>query len=394
MSWFSDLTQGLFAGIKSIGRSLMEVTTPVIQRAMAASHRLVRAIQDGIRNEFRDSPKTAREKIQQDLAETNDRIQKLRQQWQEHGSLSSTDHGDLDHQRQRRKELIKDIEALDRVTTAEDMTEAEGAYKAFEITDAQVHILQYHVGQQAYEGMYNKTCPHCQRPMILRWRDGMLSSSAGFFWGCTGLTATPQCKGTVNLAKDDLNLFAYAKRSEFELSPKDLADYASLKNPKRVIEAIKSIQAATKNIGGIQGYRCPTHGENLFLRESREGKKSLDPLDHFFLGCRHYHYNASTGKNDGCHFVVKLKSAAQLSAILEAGSGIGLMATVDSAGASPPSNRGMRWATIDDNVMLVGFDSGVTIAQLALMLQRSERAVQIRLFNLGKNVQHPDSIAS
>ena len=59
---------------------------------------------------------------------------------------------------------------------------------------------------------------------------------------------------------------------------------------------------------GVTNYRCPVHKERLLPRRKHD---AFALLDEFFLGCPRW-----TPDGEGCNFVVKLKSAAQLAGFL------------------------------------------------------------------------------
>lgn len=378
MGWLSSLTDSLFQGIKAVGKGVIEAAVPVVERVVAASQRLVRAIEEEIKNGEKP-PTSERERLEGDLAEVNQRIQALRKRYRLQGSLSASDKKEVDRLVERRKELMADLSAIDRVDQAAAVVDPEQDFQALRIMDAQAHILQYHVGQQTF----GKMCACCGRPMVLQWERGRTISATGeFFWGCSGyyMPHPRKCIHTEALTDADLQLFINIRRSEFELTPQDLAAYAELKNPTRVAAALQDIKAKTRGAGkGITGYRCPIHGETLLLREkNREAQSGI--LDQFFLGCPRWSRDKS-----GCNFFVKIKSAAQVSAVLEAGGEQALIATVESAAASgKPTKKGKRWLPTEDEILARAFDEGVTVQQLAKTLQRTEAAVEIRLSYLGK----------
>ena len=144
-------------------------------------------------------------------------------------------------------------------------------------------------------------------------RNGWLSD---FFWGCSGwyekTSDKRACLRRKPLRHEELNLFANAGRPEFQISSPQLTR-ATL-NPdkaRRIRQALDSVKDShDKKRMGIATYRCPIHGESLRLR--RKNQATSEVLDAYFLGCPRWLPNDA-----GCNFLVKLKSPAQISSILD-----------------------------------------------------------------------------
>ena len=68
---------------------------------------------------------------------------------------------------------------------------------------------------------------------------------------------------------------------------------------------------------GSNDYRSPTHGEELVLRKKNQ---ATSLLDQYFLGCQRWKPN-----NQGCSYLVKLKSAMQLATLLKKETGTGIL---------------------------------------------------------------------
>jgi hypothetical protein len=101
-------------------------------------------------------------------------------------------------------------------------------------------------------------------------------------------------------------------RPEFEMDATTLTKEAI--NPtkaKKLRQALDSIQQTHKNKrSGIATYRCPFHGESMRLQRKNEHVDQL--FDQYFLGCPRWLPDKS-----GCNFLIKLKSAAQVSSVLD-----------------------------------------------------------------------------
>ena len=86
---------------------------------------------------------------------------------------------------------------------------------------------------------------------------------------------------------------------------------------------------------------------------------------------------------------MKLKSAAQISAVLDAGGQGGVIQLLEvQSSAAKTTQAGKRWQPDDDAMLLRLFDSGVTVPQLAQSFQRNIGGIAGRLLKLGR--QPPD----
>jgi hypothetical protein len=208
--------------------------------------------------------------------------------------------------------LNQEIAAIDKFSAAEEIVQEEKSYRPVVITDENAHILQYHVGQSAY----NKLC-QCGRVMVLQWNRRVATAGlSDFFWGCSGYYVKVEgqavCQRTQQLTFQDLNLFANLNRPEFEVDSVTLTrETINPVKARRIRQALDSIRGAHREKRlGITVYRCPIHGESLRLQRNSQPSGQL--LDEYFLGCPRW-----LPKNAGCNFLVKLKSAAQISSVLD-----------------------------------------------------------------------------
>ena len=134
--------------------------------------------------------------------------------------------------------------------------------------------------------------------------------------------AAPDYSGqrTEPLGESDLDLFANLGRPEFSPPASELTRLVTkVTREVRVRAALESIRSNHRSRRiGVRIYRCPLHGESLVLQKKREG--SADLFDEFFLGCPRW-----LPDNEGCNFVVKLKSAARISSVFDHELGEGLI---------------------------------------------------------------------
>lgn len=310
-----DIAKGAFKGAIKVGRAVAGAAAPMIKEVMDGARKLVDEVAKRAGKAFREEPKTVRESLERDLQEINERIAALRKKYQSGGSPSQRDLDLSKHLKQRRREVNEQITGLNQVDHAQEMVEREKDYKPVVITDDNAQILQYHVGQNTY----NKTCPDpkCGRAMVLQWNRAVKTPGVrDFYWGCSGWyferDGKRVCERTLALSQIDLNLFANLNRSEFERKSTDLTRVTLDPNrAQRIRGALDSVRDEhRKRKLGIATYRCPLHGESLVLRRKKD--TGADLLDEYFLGCPRWLQD-----NSGCNFLIKLKSAAQISSVLD-----------------------------------------------------------------------------
>ena len=308
-----NVVDAVFDGFTQVGKAIFKAGSEVVDTAVKSAKKIVDEIWKASAGVFQEEPKTVREHIERDLQEINARIQRLRQKFQEKGSLNVADRELWEYLKNQRNDLNAKLAALDQINMAEDIVKQEKDYETTIITDLNAQILQYHVGQSTH----NKICT-CGRPMVLQWNREL--STAGikdFFWGCSGWyivnNGKHACTRQIRLSQDDLNIFANLNRAEFKVKSAELTRKTlDPKRAKRVRDALDSIRAEHhKRRLGVAIYRCPIHGESLRLQRKKQTSSGL--LDEYFLGCPRWLPN-----NAGCNFIVKLKSVGQISSVISA----------------------------------------------------------------------------
>ena len=311
----------LFAPAATVGRALLGLVAPVAKVIVQNAKNFIDGIASGFSERMRDTPKTAREKVERELHEVNDELMRLQLTSRSNGYMTVQQGRRLSELRERRDFLNDEISDIDQLLSAKEMVEDEPAYKPVTITDATAHILQYHVGQSTH----NKQCRRCGCVMLLQWnRDTATAGVNDFFWGCSDFYnqtgGREYCDYTERLTPNDLNLFAKLDRPEFKVDSATLTR-ASVNPTKaqRIRQAMDSIKdSQQKNNLGLLTYRCPSHGESLRLRRKNQPANNL--FDEYFLSCPMWLPNGN-----GCNFIVKLKSAAQLSSVLNSEYDSGVM---------------------------------------------------------------------
>lgn len=316
MGFISDL----FSAAASMGRAILGVVAPAVGAVVQAAKRFIDEVVTGYNAGRREEPKTAREHIERELHTVNEELVRLQLVARSSG-LNEYQSRRLKHLRERRISLNEEISAIDQVLTAQEVVEEEENFKPIVITDSTAHILQYHVGQSTH----NKLCRRCGCVMLLQWnRDTATAGLHDFFWGCSDYynqrNGQEFCRHTERLTLDDLNLFANMNRPEFDISADTLTkETINPTKARRIRQALDSIKdkQQSKRLGLIT-YRCPVHGESLRLRRKNRPEDHL--FDEYFLGCPMWLPNGN-----GCNFLIKLKSAAQISSVLDVEQRLGVL---------------------------------------------------------------------
>jgi hypothetical protein len=311
MGWAARLTS-IITTVTRVGRAIVGVIAPIAKVIVKSAKDFVDGVFTGFSEGIRDEPKSAQEKFERELQEVNAKIMTLRKLSLGRGEPTKEQRQEWATLKEQRNALNKEISALDQVLATKEIVEEEKNYQPIIITDANAQVLQYHVGQSTH----NKLC-QCGRSMVLQW--DRRTSTAGlhdFFWGCSGyyveLNGRRACQKTQQLTFADLNLFANLNRPEFEIASLTLTrETINPVKANRIRQALDGIRDSQKSKRlGITTYRCPIHGESLRLQRKNQAAGQL--LDEYFLGCPRW-----LPDNKGCNFLVKLKSAAQISSVLD-----------------------------------------------------------------------------
>lgn len=241
------------------------------------------------------------------LKEANDEIIDLERAVRQGKSLRPDDQERLDHLYQKRQELRGRIEAAKEFEVAKDIAENGGEYGEKSVDKQNPNELT-RLGGQVVMG---KLCRMCKRPMAIRWatkiREPVITD---LFWGCTGYffkTANGKrsCEYTDKFSNSDLKIFGQLDRPGMELPAAKLNDIVIKSATSKHIEGklAGAVNEATEN------YLCPVHNEKMTLKTKANAQ---DILDLYYLRCAR------------CNQMVKIKSATQLDAVLEAFNGQGL----------------------------------------------------------------------
>lgn len=310
----------IWPDLKKVGGTVLGEVARGIGVVVKSAKEFVDGMVSGYLKGRREQPATARERAERDLQEVNEEIFDLRRKYSEGGGLNEQQKRRWADLKSRRDEINAELSAIDQVTTAVEVSEKEKDIRLVQVNDTNAQILQYHVGQN----VCNKIC-RCGRPMVLQWdRRKETAGLRDFFWGCSGyyieVNGRRACTHTERLSANDLDLFANLNRPEFALDSVTLTrETINPTKAKRIRQALDNIRGKHRSKSlGIATYRCPIHGESLRLQ--RKAQTSNQLFDEYFLGCPRWLPN-----NAGCNFLIKLKSAAQISSVLDKEQGAGVL---------------------------------------------------------------------
>ncbi len=311
MGWLSDL----------VG-AVVTVTAAVIDVAEKAKIEIVYAASKAWNNyqekKSRERLSRIKEQARDELIEVNDELLSILHR---RGGLSGVEKRRAELLYERRDELKNKIAGVDEVSVAREINESPDAFEKFIVNNDRAHILQGQVGVS----VFGKQCPNCGRDMLIQWRRSVDTAKVSdFFWGCSGWYDTlpngqRACSTTMRISESDMNIFARTDTPEYQVNNEELTELVMLPGPSSIVTErmndVISDQRAQHR--GAEDYRCPTHGEELVLRKKNQ---ATSLLDQYFLGCPRWKPN-----NQGCGYMVKLKSAAQLSTLLKKETGAGVL---------------------------------------------------------------------
>ncbi len=278
--------------------------------AISAAKEIIAVAKDAYNNYkgLKTKPELEHQKnnIFKNIHNINDEILELEAQKTTDGFLNQYDQNKLQNLYKLRstyKDLLQDTKE---VSVFQELHSGGGHYDVMNISDENLHVLQFHSGQT----VYRKKCNNCGRQMVLQWdmkKITKISGYGGFFWGCTGFMGDSNgiCKNTQPFLPSDLNLFTNVDRPEFDLTHDQLEKIVSYPaNQNAVVKRMDPLKHLPNEI-----YLCPVHNEPMLLKQKNN---PTGLLDMYFYSCPRWE-----PLDRGCNQIVKLKSAAQLSSALE-----------------------------------------------------------------------------
>jgi len=308
MGFLSNLLGAVFSVASAVIGAVKIVASDIVDAVRGGTERLFEA-------------KKIKDTSDDELKNINDELLYILNKYKNTGKISPTEKKKAEYLVERRKELQSAINGADEIIVENDISEAPEAFEQFVIDNDKAHILQGHVGVS----VFGKKCHKCGRDMQIQWPNSVTTAKVtDFFWGCTGwyiknLNGQPLCSVTLNFNDDDFNIFTRMDIPESQVSNSELTDLVLLPGPREIVTERMNdvISDQRSHHRGTDHYRCPTHGEEMLLRKKNQ---ATSLLDQYFLGCPRWKPN-----NQGCGYIVKLKSVMQLSTLLKKETGSGLL---------------------------------------------------------------------
>ena len=288
------------------------VGTVVIGTAVAAyaAAGVIRSVLDDYQRSGRRTDAAGeRARREREIRDVNSLIVELEEKRGRDGRLNEYDAHELDGLYRGRDERASLLVEANGLVIADRMSAGTGTYDNLHVTDVNTHILQFHAGQ----AVFGKSCSRCGMPMVLQWQQRLESvRMSDFFWGCAGFYAGT-CRNVEPFRQSDMDLFTRTDREEFTIGTAQLSLIA------RQPESVRTVRRRMNEIVNEPNstYYCPIHHEPMVLRR-KKGAETLRDL--YFYRCPRWR---PTGVS--CGQIVKLKSAAQLSAALETSTGRGVL---------------------------------------------------------------------
>jgi ssDNA-binding Zn-finger/Zn-ribbon topoisomerase 1 len=265
--------------------------------------------------------KSEEERTKEELRTVNDEILYLRNRRMSGGHFTDQDRRRWEDLSERRAELLRKQQETKEVRAAEKILAAEEVVTKVGVDAETTHILQYN----AFADVIGKVCPKCGRQMKIQWRrDLAIVNPKDFYWGCTGwyfqVRGARFCTYTEALSAEDFGLLTDVSSPELRISSGELYGILSHTGAARVVDTrLRDLQSDLAAAGkGVQVASCPVHGEPMVLREKKNNPQGL--MDAFFLSCPRWLPNGN-----GCPYIEKLKSPAQLAALLNNETGRGIL---------------------------------------------------------------------
>ena len=297
MGFWSSLFKGVCVAVGTIVGAVVTLAGVVVD-----------AIQDELRR--RRQGTQSKEKLQSDIQNLNDEILEYERKRARDGWLNENNLYEYNNLLEKRNSIKEEYYDAQEVAVAKKVAQDSGSYDFVNVIENNSQIILFHAGQTSV----GKICPHCGRQMKIQFRRGISNPSLpDFFWGCTGYYSYPTCKHTELFIPTDLNLFTKVDRPEFDITNEQLSNITLLPGSKNNI--IKRMNGAKNQ--AIDNYICPVHGETLVVKEKHDADGLLDQ---YFLSCPRWQ-----PARQGCEYVEKIKSPAQLASVLESFYGRGIL---------------------------------------------------------------------
>ena len=281
----------------------------VVLGAFVAAH-CIRAGFEEFNREFSNTDAARfRESRENEIREINSEIVGLESKLWMDGRLSDYDRHALDNLYRRRKSQFSLLENANGLVMANEVSRKTGEFDNMHVSDINAHVLQYHAGQS----VFGKTCRNCGMPMTLQWQQSIdVARMSDFFWACTGFYDR-KCRNVERFVRTDMDLFTNTGREEFSIGNSKFNSIVHMPQSTKLVRRRMNELISLPN----STYYCPVHHEPMVLR-TKKGAETV--RDMYFYGCPRWRPNGPS-----CSQIVKLKSAAQLTAALETMTGKGIL---------------------------------------------------------------------
>lgn len=316
MSWLSELGR-IFkqaaGAVTRAGKAVVAASAPVVRRVRNAARDAIDEVMRRV-GRMRGDANSERDVVERQLQEVNARIARLKKNYEKNGGLTDNEKAEWRRLKERRDNLIQDLENLDAAGFATDVEDEDKEFDATTVSEDQAHLIDMVTGQNTY----GKKCRACSRAMTLQW--GRRVGTPGlrdFFWGCSGwyiidMHGRHACRHSERLTDDDFRIFMDVTQPEFQMTAEEVRK--RVMDPgrrQRLRQALDGIREQNRESElGLAHYRCPVHGESLRLQ--RKSQSNDDFLDEYFLGCPRW-----LPQNQGCNFLIKLKSPGRISGVIK-----------------------------------------------------------------------------
>ena len=268
-----------------------------------------------------EAAKSEVERKKDRLREVNDEIMDLRNRAMGGQGLSDVQRRRWTTLKEEREQLLVDMNEVRQAGAAETILAAEDRIQKIEIELETSHVLQWN----AFADILGKNCPECRRPMKVQWKRQLQTPGPNdFMWGCTGWyvknpDGSRACSHVEKLSRNDYGLMTDTSEPEFAITADEFATILTDRETEQIIvermDDLRSDLSSAKR--GVEIASCPVHGMNMVLRRKT---KPTGLLDTYFLACPYWNSN-----DTGCSFMEKLKSGAQLAALLKSQTGRGVL---------------------------------------------------------------------
>ena len=268
---------------------------------------MVRAVVNEVNATFGTSiPVPARQKIAS-IKRTNSELEELDRKKSRDKGLSKKDQDTYEELQAKRDQEAEEYRCTKQQEVAANANENAHDFVEAKLADGKTNLLQYHLGQAAL----GKPCPRCGSPMLLK-QTANGNSFGDFFWSCRNFFRPEEdplrCKTTFSFEPADVSLL-YKDVPELQCSYDDL----TVVTKQKVVQASLQKRVGNHLATEDEDILCPVYQTPMVLHERRGHNDNL--VEMYRLDCPYLN----------CGQMVRLKSAAQVIALLRRKEGKGIL---------------------------------------------------------------------